>query len=388
MNFYCAPKDLSQALFIVSKAITNKNIPILEGIKISAFGKIITLTAFDTELLIEKKISATIKEEGEVVVSGKLFNEFISRLEEDEIEILKEGEKINVFYGRNKCIIQCLNEKEFPLAPAINGAEVYEIKEASLKELFEKTLFCISTDDTRPILKGELLEVKEDNLNVVSLDGYRLAIGSCGIRKERDINPVVISGKVLKEVASILKSAETNVKIITEKSFCHFIIRETRITIRLLEGEYLKYERIIPETIESTVSLKKEKFVKILDRAMLFFERRNDSFNYVTLEITDEKIKIRANTEIAKINEICDCKKEGEDKTITFNCNYLYDILRTIKEEEIVILISGNATPTIVKPKDSPENFKYLVLPVKNPNYDDDEEDVDDDNDDDDDDNE
>ncbi|MFA5449202.1 MAG: DNA polymerase III subunit beta [Clostridia bacterium] len=364
MKFFCNPLELSEALSVVSKALSTKtNIPILEGIKILAEGTTLTLTATDLELFIEKKIKAEIKIEGEVVVIGRFFNEFVKKLTEmSDIEIEKIDERLVIRYGENETEILCLNESTFPLISPVDEEKTFTIKEGDLKDILERTLFCVALDDTRPILKGALLEIKEDIITAVALDGYRLAVCRNAVTEQKGDIRIIVSGKILNEVSRILEDSEDEVKVNVQKNNILFDLRHTKITTRLLEGEYLQYEKIIPVTYGSSLIVKKDDLEDGLDRASIIV--RNKKNNYLKLSIGNNSITIRSNSEQGSIRETINCSLEGKDIEIAFNSKYLFDALNKIKEDYIRIEFASSNAPAVIKPTEG-DRFKYIILPVR-----------------------
>ena len=201
MKFVCEGVLLSDAAITVSKACSTKTLnPILECIKIAAKNDGVTLTAYDGEISIEKKISAEVLEEGEVCVNGKFFSDFIGKISAMEIVISERESGIKIGYGDNETQMQTLDAEQFPLFTEEAGEEYFEVKQADFKELILKTAFCCATDDSRPILKGCLLEGADGKLNATALDGFRMAVSSCEVENTDN------NGGVAKENRPVIKS--------------------------------------------------------------------------------------------------------------------------------------------------------------------------------------
>lgn len=364
MKFNCHPLALSDALNIVSKAISSKpTIPILEGIKIVASGSFLTLTATDMEMFIEKKLAAEILLEGELVVAGKIFTDFVRKLTElDSITIEKVADSLNIHYDGNETVIQCLSEDAYPDIKQIQDDSYFVIKESALKETIESAIFCVAVEDSRPILKGCLLEVKDYTLSAVALDGYRLAIAKSGIADCKGEIKIVIPGKNLGEIAKILGESEEKVRVNIQSNNVLFDLGHTRITARLIEGEFLQYEKIIPVTSQTTITVQKEDIEKGLGRASLI--ARDMKNNYSKLSIANNTITIKSNSEVGNFRESVTCKQEGKDLEIAFNSRFLFDAFNRIKEDYIKIDFNGSSAPALITPIEG-ERFKYIILPVR-----------------------
>lgn len=365
MKFICSPADLSEALAVVSKAIPTKvTIPLLEGIKILAEGDTITLSATDMEMYIEKKIKAQIKLEGETVVLGKFFAEFIKKLsDKDQIEIEKTDDKLMVRYGDNEGEIQCMNEDTYPTITQVDDDNYFVIKEGDFKKLLDGSLFCFAMDDSRPVLKGCLLEINKDNvLTSVTLDGYRLAICKSAVSEAKGDLRIIISGKTLLEISKILTENNDNIKVNIQKNNILIDLGHTRITTRLMEGDYLNYENIISKNITATVVVNKAELSGGLDRASLI--SRNKKTNFLRLSISDKQITIRSNGDVGSIRETISCTLEGKEIEVAFNSKYLFEALNHVTEDFIRIDISSSNSPVSINPLEG-SAFKYIVLPVR-----------------------
>ncbi|MDD3946625.1 MAG: DNA polymerase III subunit beta [Clostridia bacterium] len=364
MKFSCNPDALSDALNIVSKAIPNKpTIPILEGIKLVAQGSTLILSATDMEMFIEKKINADILLEGELVVSGRIFTEFIRKLSDlDSITIEKFAENLNIYYGDNETAIQCLNEDTYPEIRQIDDDSYFMIKEGVLKETIERAIFCVAVEDSRPILKGCLLEIKDNVLTAVALDGYRLAVAKCGVTEQKGDIKIIVPGKHLNEIAKVLGESEEIFKVNIQKNNIMFDLGHTRITARLMEGEFLQYEKIIPVTNQTSIVIHKEEMERGLGRASLI--ARDMKNNYSKLSISNDMIIIKSNSEVGNFRENVACKQSGKDLEIAFNSRFLFDAFNRIKEDYIKIEFNGSSAPALITPLEG-EKFKYIILPVR-----------------------
>ena len=365
MKFICNTEELSNATSTVSKAISAKpNIPILEGIKLSVNGDTVTISATDLELFIETKIKATVKIEGECVVNGKFLNEFVKKLTYlDEIELEKLGNSLSIKYGDNETEIQCLEEDTYPEIRKVSDEVFMTVKEGDLKEAVESIVYCVAQDDTRPILKGILLDLCGEQLTCVALDGYRLGYAKCDvIDSSKESAKIIIAGKTLSEISKILEEGDKAVKITMQKNVVMFDLGNTVITTRLIDGDFIDYKKLIPVTFTTKVTVNKDNFVSGLDRASLVV--RNKKQNFLKLSISGTVIEINTASEIGKIRETVTCVTEGKDLDIAFNSKYLYEALSKIKEDFIDVKLSGATSPSIIVPKEG-DKFLYMVLPVR-----------------------
>ena len=363
MKFIANSLELSDALITVSKAISGKsNIPILEGVKISACGDEVTLSATDLELFIETRIKANVKIEGETVVTGKLFTEFVKKLVEvEEIEIEKYSTSLVVRYNGNESEFQCMEDDTYPEIKTVSDENSFLVRERDLKEAIEGVIFCVSTEETRPILKGCQIAVKGEEMTCAALDGYRL-----GITKREIFNPtgdvsIVVLGKTLNEIVKVFDDREEKVKVAVEKNYVMFDMGHTKIITRLLEGDFIQYEKILPQSRNTEIVVNKNALEAGLDRATIVAKNKK---NYLKMKFEGGKIEINSASEVGRIRETVDCKQEGKDIEIAFNSRYLFDAFNRIKEDFIKINLTSSNAPAVIIPVEG-EKYVYLVLPLR-----------------------
>lgn len=176
MKLSCDSLDLSDALTQVGKALPLKKVmPILNGIKLKAEGDTLTLTATDLELSIEKKIKADIFTEGETVILGKYFTEYVRKIDKEDVIIDTSGENtLKLTYGENNGYIQTMEADEYPAFKTSTTKTLLYRKER-VENLIEKIIFCTASEDNRPTLKGCSIEISDNKIIGVASDGYRLA---------------------------------------------------------------------------------------------------------------------------------------------------------------------------------------------------------------------
>ena len=214
MIFICEKQKLQEGISIVQKAITGKStMSVLEGIYINASKEGLTLIGSDMDVSIETKVEADVMNEGSIVIDAKIFGEIIRKLPNSDIKIeTLENDTVQITCEKSVFNVVYMNADEFPELPQINQDMKVEVPQNILKNMIKGTSFAIAQDETRPILQGVLFEVKDKTLNLVALDGYRLAIRSEYLDSEIDIEKV-IPGKTLNEVSKILEDTNDIVEI-------------------------------------------------------------------------------------------------------------------------------------------------------------------------------
>ena len=363
MNFRCDKNTLQDAVFTVQKAVTGKStMPILGGILIKAYDNEIVFTGSDLDLSIEKKIESEVLEPGTVVIDAKLFGEIIRKLPNDIIEIkTAENNFVQISCQKSNFKLIHMNPDEFPELPQINENMIFSVSQKKLKNMIKGTIFATAADDTRPILTGVLFEIKGKKFNLVALDGYRLALRSENLDSDNLIS-AVIPGKTLTEVSKILDDSDENVNITFTTNNILFNLNKTKITSRLLDGEFIKYSSIIPSEYNLKVTSKRLELLECIERAALMGKEGNT--NLVKLEIEENNMVITSNSQLGTVREELNIILQGNPLQIAFNSKYLIDVLRIMEEDEVVMELTSSVSPCLIKNKDI-DNCTYLVLPVR-----------------------
>ncbi len=359
----CHGIDLSDAFLSVSKAISNKiTNPILEGIKIVAEDDTLTLSATDTDLSIERKIKANIKSEGEAVVPGKFITEFIKKLTNEMIELeLNEKNQMIIKYDDSQSTIQCYNVLEYPSFKSIETMQYFGISKKDLKTAISKTIFSVAVDDSRPILKGVLFDIEGNTLNAIALDGYRLAKVKKNIVSNLNMN-IVIPAKSLSEISRLLDDSDDIINVYVDRTTLMVDFGDTKVTTRLLEGDFVNYKQIIAANYETVCVINKGQFEDALERASLL--SKVGQGNCVKFEVKEKNLCITSNSELGNVKENVPVNMSGKELLIAFNARYFIENLKATADEFVKICFNAPANPCVIVPVEGDE-FLYLILPVR-----------------------
>ncbi len=363
MKVICDGLDLSIATAQVIKAISNKTTnPVLEGIKLTTENDTLKLSATDLELAIEKTIKADVKEEGEAVIPGKFFSEFVRKLTNEKIELeLNDKMQLKIIYTDSESYVQCYNVLEFPNFKVIEDKDFFVLTQKNLKELINRTIFSTAVDDTRPILKGCLFEIENNYVNSVGLDGYRLAFVKKPLIESTIQTKIVIPAKSLTEICKFLEDSDEQIKVCIQKNFLMVEIDNTKIITRLIDGDFINYKQIIPNDFATSLIVNKNIFEEALERTSVL--SRGDRNNLVKFEIKDKILTLTSNSDIGNIKENIGISLKGNDLTIAFNSRYFSECLRTIDNEAIKISFNMPSSPCVISSED--DDFIFLILPVR-----------------------
>ena len=363
MKVICEGLDLSDAVLKVSKALSSRTTnPVLEGIKITAKGDTLTLLATDLDLTIEKKIKADVLMEGETVVVGKYFIDFIKKLENEQVELSRlYDEQLNIKYADSESVLQIFPVENYPLIDKKEEGNKFSLSKKDFKEIVEKTCFACSLDDSRPILKGCLFESKGNMLNVVSLDGFRMAIVKKEVKSENDFS-AIIPARALQEMSRLIEKEDGDVIVNLQKNKLFVEIDNTVLISRLIEGEFVKYNHILPNSFENIVTVNKNALLNSIERASVV--AKNDRYNIIRFDIKENIMTVSSKSEVGSVTENVNINLNGKDMSIAFNGKYLTDYLRICNDEFINFKLNSSIDPCVISPVEKEDNV-YLVLPVR-----------------------
>lgn len=367
MKFTCNQQSLSKALNTVSKAVSTKTtMPILKGILLNATSDgVLTLSASDLDLSIEKKMDVQVESEGSIVVLSKLFSDIIRKLPNEEILIEeKENNTVLIKTASSEFTIVGIEADEFP-----NIGELEEtsgsllFNKETFKNMIRKTAFAASIDESKGIIVGVLFEITTDSMNMVALDGFRMAVSRESMENNENRN-IIIAAKILNEVNKIISETEEDcdINMILSNKKAAILVENTKIVIRLLEGEFIKYRDIIPTANQTKLSINRSLLMESIERASLLAKEGKN--NLIKLSIENNLLTITSRSEEGNVKEEIIMEKTGEDLEIGFNSKYVLDVLKAIDDEQVNMEFNTSTTPCLVKPLEG-DSFEYLILPVR-----------------------
>ena len=366
MKLFCEGLDLMEAVLKVVKATSNKTTnPVLEGIKVTAKNNTLTLVATDGELAIEQTINADVKVDGEIVLPGRLFSDFVKKISNEQIELsLDENNRMRISYTDSEVYLQCLSAEEFPSIQQVSLDEYIEISQKNLKDLIEKTIFSVALDNTRPILRGCLFELENNQLIAVSLDGYRLATSKKPIISFSGNFSVVIPGRSLNEISKLIVDENSPIKIYTQKNYVMVNVNSTKIISRILgtKTDYINYRQILPQNSNTEIIVPKAQLEDSLERVAIL--TRTNINNLVNLNIHEDIMTLSAKSEMGTVTENLSVSLKGDEIKIGFDTFFIRECLRAISDDYIKIKFNGEINPCVITPNEG-DDYLFLILPLK-----------------------
>ncbi len=363
MKLICSKSNLLHGVNIVSKAVpTRTTMAILECILIDASANEIKLTANDMELGIETTIVGEIVERGVIALDAKIFSEIVRKLPDNDVVIETDASfKTTITCEKAKFDIVGKSGEDFSYIPYIERNGSINMSQFTLKEVIRQTIFSIADNDNNKLMTGELFEIEDNQLKVVSLDGHRISIRNIELKDHYDHKKVVVPGKTLQEVSKILPgNADDEVSLFFSDNHIVFEFDKTVVVSRLIEGEYFKIEQMLSSDYETKVKINKRELLNCIDRATLLVKEGDKK--PIIMNISDGNMNLKISSFIGSMNEDIDIAKEGKDILIGFNPKFFIDALRVIDEEEVTLYMVNPKAPCFIK--DDEGKFIYLILPV------------------------
>ena len=361
MKFSCSRPELYEIVSNVSRAVSGKtSLAVLEGILIRAKGDTLSFLGYDLDLGISAQMSAQVEEEGEIVLSAKLFVDMMRRMNGDTVTVRTDEKYLTeIKSGATEFTILGIPSDEFPV---VQEEQSISLPQHLLKSMIDQTLFAISTNDSKPVHTGSLFQLEAGELRVVSVDGFRLALRREKVSAEGTAQ-FIIPGKTLSEMNKLLSDdEEEQTRLYLSRKHVVVQIGQYKVISRLLEGEFLDYKAAIPEGSKTTVTVEVRPLIDSIERTSLLISDRLKS--PLRIHFGEGQIKMSCSTAIGKAYDQLECRMEGDEVEIGFNNRYMLEALRATGCDQVNLLISGPLAPMKVVPLEG-DSFLFLILPVR-----------------------
>ena len=363
MKFTVNKSDITEAVSNIQRAVSTKtSIPALEGILLSATETGLELCAYDLELGITTVIPAFVMEPGKAVLSAKLFSDIVRRTPAETVTVsVDEKNMATLESGYSRFSIIGIPAEEFPELPKLSDSTQISLPGTLLKSMIRQTLFAIAESDAKPIHQGSLFSLENGILDVVSVDGYRLAVRREPVDFSEDLS-FVVPGKTLSELLKLIKDSEEPVEISAGRRHILFKIDNYTVISSLLEGEFLNYKAAIPPESQTEVVLKTREAIDSVERVSLLITDRLKS--PIRCLFDNNEVKLNCTTSMGRASDQLDVEMTGQSVEIGFNNRYLLEALRNTECDEVKVQLGGPLSPMKVVPKEG-DSCLFLVLPVR-----------------------
>ena len=379
LGFEKAP--LIAAVTPAMNATSNKNtLTAIDGLLFEAKegGCECVITAYDNEKGIRTSVEAEVREPGSYIINAQKFFSIIRMMPNDEITVtVSDKMNVKIESGRSSFELHALPGSDFPSLPTLSGDRGFVVAQHIMKKFIAQTSFAIAQKDQRPIFTGAYFHVTKDGMTVVACDGNRLSrcrtSGGIAGHGEGDIPEMNfnVPGKTLFELGKLLADSEDTMRVSLTRRHVIFTVGNIVFFSRLIDGEYIDYERIIPKTHETTVEIDRAELVASLERASLMIEEKSGGARgHVACTFTGDKLAINADSVSGSVYDEIPIAMSGNDIRIGFNCRFLLDAARAADAETVKIELTSPLMGVCITDNDPDRaedegDFLFFVMPVR-----------------------
>lgn len=363
MKFSCEKALLQSAITIASRAVSPKSsIPALEGLLLEA-EQLLTITGYNLETGIRTKVEADIQKPGAIVLPARLLGDIIRKLPDDVVVFSVDQLAVHIQCGFSEFHLMGMEAEDFPQLPTVDYQNSCSLMERTLRSMISETIFAVSDNESRPIHTGSLFEVTSQQLTMVSVDGFRLALRREAVLESEGEFSFVVPGAALGEVEKICRDSEDAATVTMGAKHILFQMGNVMLVSRRLEGEFLAWQKAIPRENPIKVIATTRSLQQSIERVSLIISEKLKS--PLRCVFAENEILLTTKTAIGNASDCCPVEGNGKDLEIGFNNRYLLDALKAVPTETVCIELSTGVSPCVILPADEGEQFLYMVLPVR-----------------------
>jgi len=370
MEFKIEKEDFTKGLYRAQSIIEKKGtMPILLNVLIETHGDKVAITATDLEIGIKGLHPAEIINEGKATLSGKKLYEVIKELPEKKVSLkLKENQWVEIFSGKSFFNIMGLSADSFPTLPTFEEEGFVSAEVEILKEMIEKTIFSVSSDESRYNLTGVFFkqenEGEEKSLKMVATDGYRLSMINRSLKTEIKglENGILLPKKGLMELSKLLNEGGEGVWIKIKGN--NFIVKKEDVILimRLLDAEFPDYRQVIPQKTKKHIRMKRNQILESLHRVSLLSSEKTRGVKFL---FSQDILELSSyNPELGEAKEEVPVDYKGEDISVGFNSRFVLEVLNILNSDEIILELEEGTSPAIIRPSND-ERHTCVVMPMR-----------------------
>lgn len=358
-------ENITNILPLLNKILpSHSQVPILSNILLLADTTGFYIKATDLELGAEVKIPAKTEKEGMITVPGKEFIEALNNFPKDKVTIETQKEKAVLISRGSTVSFDTISGKEFPSLYKERGVEVATFKMEEFMDIFSYLTFAVSAEESRPQLTGVYINKKEDGIDFVSTDGYRMSVRTVVMDKNKFEESLIISVNLINEVLALKKTDSVTLRINKKENQITFEVGDVILIGRMIDGAFPDYEKVIPKSNKTTITIDREEFLQNIRLASVFAK---DTSNIVNIEVKNNTISLSTKAQgVGEGESVMEVRQEGEDNKISFNVRYLFDLVKTVTENEIVLKLNLANEPALFEVKK--KTFKHIIMPIQSEN--------------------
>jgi len=367
MNLSITKEQISTGLQAVQNVVsTRTTLPILSNVLLRAEGDRLELTATALDVTITCSVEASVKKAGTTTVPVKKLFGIVRELTAPEIDLEVDDKNVtSLRSGSSFFKIRGLGAEEFPPLPKFKEDKKVALPQEKIKGMLRKTSFAISTDESRYVLNGIFISLKEHKLTMVATDGRRLALADEEVDvSEKSQGEFIVPAKAVNELNRLLQD-KGEIELKYAENQAAFALKDEKgssvlIITKLIEGNYPNYRQVIPAETKERVALAREEFLHALRRAEIM---TSDKQNSVKLSFTKNNLAITANSpDVGEARETLAINYKGKDMAIAFNPGYVIEPLNALSDDEVFLELIDELSPGVLKINGP---FLYVVMPMR-----------------------
>lgn len=369
MKLHCERDVLVEALGTAGRAVSSRGgaLPVLSGVRMQVTGNRLHLAGSDLDLTIQVGVDVAGERDGVCVVPARLTADIARSLDPGRVNLEADEDEVRIVSGRSKFVVRMLPADEFPRLPGLPGnpatveGDGVKLPGSVLADALRQVVRAASGDDARPVLTGVLMAAEGDGIRLVATDSYRLAVRDLPGNILRDGQKVLVPSRALAELQRVLGGAEDVILRLGEHDVT-FEVGDTKLTTRLIEGEFPDYRALIPASYPNRLTVGKEPLLDAVRRVKLLSRDQNTP---VRIALKADGIQLTVATQdVGTANEDVDAKYEGTEMTVAFNPTYLIDGVEAVTGDEVLIETLDALRPATLKGTES-SDYLYLLMPVR-----------------------
>ena len=365
ISFCCQKMFLQSAITLASRTVSAKSsIPALEGLLLQADERI-TLSGYNMSAGIRTTFEADISAPGRVALPARLFGDIVRRMPDDTITVTVNDNLVTrLTCGDADFEISGMDAADFPELPNVEEETSLSVCQNHLRAMLDETVFSVSTNEARPVHTGALFETENNQLTIVAVDGFRLALRREELLSANGSMSFIVPGAALNEVKNICADTDEPATITPGKRHILFEIGDTELICRRLEGEFLNYRKAIPMDNPIRVGVECRDMLNSLDRVSVVISEKLKA--PVRCRFEKDRVFLSARTGSGEARDVCPIAGDGGNLEIGFNNRYLIEALRHAPADAVEIQLNTGISPALIVPADPQRNhFLYMVLPVR-----------------------
>lgn len=372
MNFSISKQEFARLLYLTNTIVEKKNtMPILANVKLSAEDDKLSIAATDLEVSLVGEANATVKTPGNITVDAKVLYDIIRELPEQPITVsVSKKQRLDIECGLSRFKINGTSSDEFPAVCGVDISNPISVDAPLFYDMFDKTAFAVSTDETRYNINGVYVETTEGPLGpgkqclrFVATDGHRLAMIDRPAEGFTLNESVILPRKGIQELKKVLEDNEGAAKVAVHDGFFTVQSGSVILGVRLVDGQFPDYKQVVPLSTSTTVEVARSDLYPAVKRVSLV---TTDKTKAVKLKLVDGNLLISSSSpEYGEASETVEVKQTGEDVSVGFSSKYLVDLLNAMSSSEtIIVKLSGELGPGVFCSSED-ELYTCIVMPMR-----------------------